>query len=194
MIPVQEQPEPAGFQETICQAQAELLKALAVDPMKAKLTAKIWQAWLSEMHRAYGKVCAYLCVYIPDGEWTIDHFKPKSKYKHLAYSWQNFRLASRTMNTNKGNSEDVLDPFIVQDGWFQLEFSSLEVLPGPTLPAELHAAAKKSIEEILHLNDPVPKARRAADYDEYIGEHVDQDFLRRRSPFVYRELLRQGLL
>jgi hypothetical protein len=193
VIPVQEQPEPAGFQETICQAQAELLKALAVDPMKAKLTAKIWQAWLSEMHRAYGKVCAYLCVYIPDGEWTIDHFKPKSKYKHLAYSWQNFRLACGTMNRNKGDSEEVLDPFTIQDGWFQLEFSSLIVSPGPTLQAEIHAAVTESI-KVLKLNDPVPKKRRAADYDEYIGGHVDQDVLRRRNPFVYNEMLRQGLL
>jgi len=103
------------------------------------------------------------------------------------------------MNARKGVFEDVLDPFEVEDGWFVLELSSLEVLPHADLPAHMRDAVQKTIER-LRLNDAECIKARAEHYDAYLEHGRDRSFgipfrqLQRWNPFVAKELLRQGLV
>lgn len=62
---------------------------------------------------------------------TTDHFLPKSTRPRDAYEWSNFRLCSHRVNGYKGDSILVIDPFVVQPGWFVLDFPSCLVRPGP---------------------------------------------------------------
>src|SRR5690606_18223088 len=79
-----------------------------------------WRRALADLRRAYGDTCAYLGMHIhpATGAATVDHFQPKSKHPAAAYEWTNFRLAAQQVNTNKGEHEDVLDPFQIENGWF----------------------------------------------------------------------------
>jgi hypothetical protein len=67
----------------------------------------------------------------------------------LAYEWSNYRLASQKINSYKGKSTAILDPFHIQPGWFVLNFTNLFIEPGsapppraPITPGALVAGAR----------------------------------------------------
>jgi hypothetical protein len=192
---VEPQPEPADFDLKVRQPGRQ---ALAKNPRSLPTH---WRLCLEQLWEAYGGICAYLSVRIPPGTGarTVDHLAPRKKRPDLAYEWNNFRLVCSLMNARKGVFEDVLDPFEVEDGWFTLELSSLEVLPSPDLPAPLQEAVEQTIGR-LRLNDAQCIKARAEHYDAYL-EHLKDTLsgisfrqLRRWNPFVAKELLRQGVV
>lgn len=91
-----------------------------------------WREALDDLQVAYERVCAYLSVRISTDP-TVDHYVAKSRRWDLVYEWSNYRLACAAMNSYKGDYEDVLDPFELQDGWFALELVEFQVVPGAGL-------------------------------------------------------------
>ncbi|WP_375742528.1 hypothetical protein NR800_26320 [Corallococcus interemptor] len=125
----------------------------------------------------------------------MDHLLPKSKWRALAYEWSNYRLACGRMNARKNDSEDVLDPFDVQDGWFALELSTLQVIPGPGLDAPIQQRVQDTIDR-LDLNDDEFIAQRVEYFESYKSYCDDMRgiaFLKKHAPFLAKELIRQGL-
>lgn len=55
----------------------------------------------------YRKKCAYCEKDIGDSHYHIEHYRPKSIYYWLAYSWDNLLLCCDRCNTFKGNSFDI---------------------------------------------------------------------------------------
>lgn len=187
MIRVEPQPEPPDFDRKVRQPGR---RALA----EGRKTT-YWRECIEQLFQAYGGVCAYLAIRIPRGTGapTVDHFAPRIRRRELTYEWSNFRLVCSLMNSRKHVFEDVLDPFEIEDGWFTLEPSSLEVLPNPKLDPSLGQAVQQTIDR-LKLNDPECLAARAEHYDDYLQGDISFDRLRRWSPFVAKELIRQGLV
>lgn len=185
MIHVEPQPEPPDFDEHV---RRPGLQALAEGRQPDH-----WRRCLDDLCRAYGRVCAYLCLWIDHGTGarSVDHFLPKSRRPDLTYEWTNYRLACVTMNSRKGEAEDVLDPFEVQDGWFVLEFTFLQVMPSPDLDAPTKARVLATIAR-LRLNDHECRAARAAYYDRFREGEMTAARLDRCAPLVARELRRQG--
>lgn len=187
MIRVAPQPEPAAFDANVrIPGRAALTKGL--DPLPP-----YWRdQMLVALHTAYGGICAYLCTYIPRGTGarSTDHYVAKSRDRSLAYEWLNYRLACSLMNSRKAAFDDILDPFEIEDGWFVLELSGLQVLPNPDLSADLRRKVQATIDQ-LDLNDTECLAARAEWYDDYL-DHRRLDVLKRRSPFVASELQRQA--
>ena len=105
VIPVQMQPEPADFNDTVRMKGGEFLAKNHIDPGKPlPEKAEIppyWRRYLPQLHKAYHGICAYLCVYFEEslGAGTVDHFLPKSLYPGEAYEWKNYRLACSRMNS-----------------------------------------------------------------------------------------------
>lgn len=97
------------------------------------------------------------------------------------------------MNSRKREYDDVLDPFEVEDGWFHLEPVSGRVFPNPQLPDEQQQAVQATVKR-LGLDEPGNREMRARHYQEYREGFYTADFLRKRSPFVWMEANRQGLL
>lgn len=188
MIRVEAQPEPSDFDDRVRQPG---LQALAEnrDPLPA-----YWRHCLGDLHTAYGGVCAYVSIYInkATGGRSVDHFVAKSSEPTLAYEWANFRLACSLVNSRKGAFDDALDPFQIEDGWFVLEFSFLQVYPNPELPTGLRQQIQETIDR-LRLDGKECRDARAEYYDDYIGGHIDLEYLERKCPFVAREVRRQGL-
>lgn len=155
-----------------------------------------WTRILPELAEAYGRICAYLCVYIERGTATptVDHFLPKSKNVELAYEWSNYRLASALMNGRKGNSDGLVDPFEVEDGWLELECYGFQVLIAPSIAPEstLYQGLKYTIDTVLKLNDAECRALRESYAQAYWDGHISWHYLSKRAPFVARELMRQG--
>lgn len=155
----------------------------------------LWTHALDDLLEAYERRCAYVSVYIErvTGSPSVDHWIPKSRDPHAAYEWSNFRLACSIMNSRKGTTTAILDPFEIEDGWFELELVGFEVLACPTLDSQLCVRVENTIDE-FNLNCHECRTLRR----EYVRAYEDADInyarLRQRAPFVARELRRQGRL
>lgn len=199
MIPVAAQPEPADFDANVrAKGLAHLTeKGFALDqplPPKADLQP-YWRACLTDLHQSYNGVCAYLGVYFERvmGGASVDHFIAKSTHAGLAYEWSNYRLACSTMNSRKRDYGDVLDPFYLSPGLFRLQLSTGRIYPNPSLEAKAMRVVEETIER-LGLDDPQCRNLRATWYQEYLEHGLPADYLKKKSPFVWQEANRQGLL
>lgn len=152
-----------------------------------------WTSCLAELKDAYAHVCAYSCfrIHPVTGAASVDHFAAKSRAWDRVYEWDNYRLACTRMNARKRDFGDVLDPFDVDDEWFQLDLVGFQVLAAFGLPIELARRVEGTIER-LGLDDF--RADRERDAVTYWDGDVSLAWLRRESPFVARELARQGRL
>ncbi|WP_441286687.1 hypothetical protein ACSRUE_30715 [Sorangium sp. KYC3313] len=188
MIHVHLQPEPARFDALVRQPG---LRALAANLEPLPPT---WRECLDDLRDSYRSICAYRCVLVPRGTGarSVDHVAPKSKRRELAYEWSNYRFVCSLMNARKRDFEDVLDPMEIPDGWFVLEMSFLQVLPAEGLHGETRARVQATIER-LKLNDKECLAARELYYTAYLDGGLTLQLLHEWSPFVAREVVRQGL-
>lgn len=200
MIPVQPQPEPGFFDAEVRAKGLAHLKAkgYALDqPLPAGATIEPhWRGdCLTALHQAYGGVCAYLCVFVEriTGGMSVDHFIAKSALAGLSYEWSNYRLACSVMNSRKRDFDDVLDPFELEPDWFRLDLTGGRIFPNPELEPAQTALVTQTISR-LGLDDPLCRELRVRWFDEYLTEPLPESYLRRKSPFVWAEAQRQGLL
>ncbi|WP_063747600.1 hypothetical protein [Corallococcus macrosporus] len=157
-----------------------------------------WTRALPVLHDSYGGICAYACFYIePLCGPTVDHFVAMVSAEHRqAYEWGNYRLACSQMNARKREFADVLDPFVVEDGWFVLNLGTFKVEPAVGLAPEVDAKVRETIERLgLDSREYQHMCRRY--FDSYWSPKVaDQPVplwsLERDAPFLVREMRRQG--
>ena len=97
------------------------------------------------------------------------------------------------MNRNKNRFDDILDPFEIEPDTFLLNLASGEIRPNPILPPGVAAKAEDTIKR-LELNDPECKKMRTDHYTDVLQNVVSPNWLERKSPFVWYEAKRQGLL
>ena len=152
-----------------------------------------WTKALGELMVAFHEICAYSCfrIHPVTGAHSADHFAAKSRDWRRVYEWTNYRLCCSRMNARKNDFEGVLDPFEVQEGWFTLELLGFQVLPAFSLPDPLRAAVQATI-DVLGLNDF--RRDREKDAERYWSRGYSLQILKEESPFVARELYRQGRL
>jgi len=199
MIPVALRPEPAAFDASVRRKGLDFLREKGFDldgplPPSAEL-APHWRACLTDLHDAYAGICAYLCIYVErvTGGASVDHFVAKSNRCGLAYEWSNYRLACSTMNSRKREYADVLDPIGLAPNLIRLQLSTGRVYPAPGLPAQPMRIVEETIER-LGLDDPQCRELRVRWYQYYLENQISVDFLKSKSPFVWHEAHRQGLL
>ena len=199
MIPVQAKPEPADFNDIVRLPGLAWIASKAIDPnqpvprgMKIKT---YWRDCLDELHREYAGVCAYAAIYVErvTGGTSADHFVAKSSNLALAYEWSNYRLACLTMNARKRDFEDVLDPFSLASDTFRLELVTGAIYPNPSLGPNEKREAQDTINR-LHLDSQNFRETRARHYQECRQNEYNSTFLKKRSPFVWYEANRQGVL
>ena len=199
MIHVDAQTEPDSFNSNVRQKGLAWLieKNIPLDkPLPPKTDVEpYWRFCLDDLHTNYNGCCAYLAVFFErvTGGGSVDHFIAKSKRADLAYEWSNYRLACSRMNSRKREYDDVLDPFEIGNGWFRLEPITGRIYPNPILTPDQQRTVQATIER-LNLDDAGCREIRARHYQEYCEGEYTAEFLRKRSPFVWLEAQRQGLL
>jgi hypothetical protein len=188
LLPVAGQPEPTNFDARVRIPGGEALEQ-GRDPLPS-----YWTRCLPELLAAYSYICAYSCLRIAPatGAVSVEHFSAKSSARALAYEWSNYRLVCARMNSRKREYDDVLDPFLVEPGWFELELAFMQVLPGDELPAGVHAQVLDTIDR-LKLNDELFCAERGYWYEEWLRNEISDDFFARNAPFVAYETMRQQI-
>ena len=192
MIHVSPKPEPTCFNAKVRQQGLAFFHREGIN-IHAPLPPCInipsyWRNCLDELYEAYDGICAYLAIYIERtaGGVTVDHYAPKSKRPDLAYEWDNYRLSSSIVNSRKRDYDDVLDPFLVQDDWFYLVLETGHIYSNPTLKDSDKNIINSTINR-LKLDDGEMRSMRCKWWEEYITGHIDDDYLRRKAPFIYKE-------
>lgn len=212
MRPVKPAPEPQDFDAKVRQPGLSALAELVGEPplirrpgrKRRKLAESrdaipadkfppFWTEATEDLLAGYQRICSYVGVYIEHvtGHATVDHMAPKSRHWDRAYEWDNYRLACGLMNSRKGAILTVLDPFLVQAGWFGLEFTECLILPGPNLSPQVQKAVEDTIRE-LDLNDWNCRQLRLEYVRAYESGDISWDYLTRRAPFIADEMRRQG--
>ena len=199
MIPVTPQPEPADFDAKVRGPGLAWIAGSGLDPTKPVPSGtqipSHWTKCLPQLRTAYGAVCGYVCVFIElvTGSPSVEHFLPKSKRLNLAYEWSNYRLACTKINSRKNNFEDVLDPFKVKPNEFQLDLLTGGIFPNPALTAARKKKVQATIDR-LKLDDAECRELRLSYFNEYAAQEISSMYFKKRSPFVWLEAQRQGLL
>ncbi|MBK1643066.1 hypothetical protein CKO25_00025 [Thiocapsa imhoffii] len=152
-----------------------------------------WTNAIADLMQAYDEVCAYSCfrIHPVTGAASVDHMAPKSRAWDRVYEWDNYRLAAARLNARKNAFGDVLDPFEVQNGWFELELVGFQIIPAHGLTKDICKQVQNTIDR-LRLNDF--RSSREEDAVIYWERHISFARLMRESPFVAMELRRQGRL
>lgn len=202
MIPVALQPEPVAPQldfdaEVRQPGLAWLAKhkiAANGPPPKGTNLPRYWSKSNKMLWKAYSGQCAYLAIYFewPTGASSTDHFVAKSNHAGDAYEWRNYRLACLGPNRLKNAFTGVLDPIGLAHDTFVLNLFSGRMRPNPALNPTALAAATATIDR-LQLNSEETMQMRARHFSEYIC-HGSPASLKKYSPFVWYEAMRQGLL
>jgi hypothetical protein len=196
MIPVTKQQEPANFDRDVRKKGMEFLKKNPHPTTKDFKRHNYWKNINAGFYCSYKGICAYT------GEWfsnsqsnvSIDHFIPKTTAPTLAYEWDNYRLTTQKMNSNKGDKVGLIDPFEVQLGWFILDFPSCLIKPNPKLSVILREKINFTI-EILKLNiDDENVQNRLNIILYYIKGDISFRYLKEKYPYIAYEIERQGLV
>ena len=192
MIRVQSQPEPRDFDRKVRQPGLMFLRRWP-NPKWATLKKKnYWTRATDQLRVAYSGVCAYTAMYLM-GDASVDHYYPKSKYPRLAYEWTNYRYTSPRINSRKGDSEEVVDPFLVGTGWFVLGLPDCLVRAGDALDDALRQRVDTTI-DVLGLNADDRLVQERCDLlMELADGNVTMAFLDKRYPFLSAEVRRQGV-
>lgn len=192
MIRVTLMPEYPGFDAQVRQPGAAFL-AECPQPTSEQFRKKAyWSRAARELQAAYRGICAYTAMYLPE-QGSVDHFRPKTAFPNLAYEWNNFRLASGRVNSSKGHNNDILDPFVVEDEWFQMDIPACLMRANPALDKPLRVRVSTTINTLRLNQDDNYVQERCNILIEYAKEEITLGFLERRYPFLAKEVARQQL-
>lgn len=204
MMPTAEKKEPKDFSKKVTEKADAFLNKTANPTRKDIDNRPYWRNALGDLYKDYEEVCAYCGLWFHRDAVTVDHFIPVcdiwNRNPKLAYEWSNFRLASRSMNGEKGRSRDVLDPFHIGPGWFVIDFPSMIIKSGPGLSTSDKAGVEATILRLkLNIKEKYINYRRkiirqyfdmVMKWEEF-GQALDS--LERMAPFIAYELKRQSL-
>jgi hypothetical protein len=121
VIHFEEVPEPPGFRERVFVRGRRWL-----EEHREGRPPAYWTPFRTDLADGFGNLCAYAAMYEAVG--TVDHFVSIQEDRSRAYDWSNYRFASAWANSHKwrARSNEVFDPYAVEDGWFEVLLPSLQ--------------------------------------------------------------------
>ena len=172
-------PKPEGFAERVEMRGAAWLQANATGR-----PSSYWNEFRSALADAFRNLCAYSAMWEPVG--TVDHFVSCDEDRSRAYDWSNYRFASAWVNSSKQSlrSSQILDPFEVEDDWFEILLPSLQLGLTGQVPSAFRERAEYVLTR-LHLRDDERVIRqRRAWYRLYIEGKLTLEGLARCAPMI----------
>ena len=172
--------EPPDFQEKV---RAPGAAWLAANP-DAKRPKDYWTPFKGALARGFRDLCAYSAMYEPVG--TVDHFMSCHEDRSKAYEWENYRYCAAWINSSKGNTPAarLLDPFEIEDGWFDLHLPSLQLRVADTIPDEFRERAEYVLDRLHLRNDERVMRQRSAWYSLYRSGELSSDGLEKMAPLI----------
>jgi len=174
-------PEPEAFDEKCRQPGGAWLRSHP-PPQRPR---DFWSPFKPALADAFRQLCAYSCLFEPVG--TVDHYLACHKHRERAYEWINYRFASAWINSSKGKTDrEVVDPFEVEDDWFEILLPSLQLVLTDRVPPEHRARAEHTLIR-LHLRDDERVIRQRAEwYRMYRESELSLAGLHEKAPLIAR--------
>ena len=122
-------------------------------------------------------------MYIPSG--TVDHGISFNENPTLAYEWSNYRYIDGWVNSSKSKqvAASLLDPFEVQEGWFEILLPSLQLVTTDAIPPEYRERAENTLKK-LPLRDDERVMRPRRKWLSLYESNKDLDMLREMAPLI----------
>ena len=133
-------------------------------------------------------------MYTPNG--TVDHFVSLHEDRSQAYEWSNYRFCAGWINASKGKTPAalLLDPYEVQDGWFEILLPSLQLRVSDQIPDAFRERAEHVLKR-LHLRDDERVLRQRREwYRMYRAGELNLEGLRKKAPLIAAAVTKQGIL
>ncbi|WP_437927468.1 hypothetical protein WMF37_52040 [Sorangium sp. So ce291] len=189
MIRIERLPEPASFDEEVrSPGNAWLAQHPDAQP---EAMPTLWRPMAHHVADAFKNRCGYSAMWTRRG--TVDHYLSRSTHPEKAYEWDNYRFASGEMNSRKGTWNDrVLDPFEIEDGWFEILLPSLElVMVEERIPINQRDRACFTLKKLRLQDDDAILEQRQSWYDEFLNGEVTLSWLARKAPLIGRAVQRR---
>lgn len=175
MIRVARVPEPEGF-------EAERERGAAhVHAHPERKPLDIWSQFRGHLARGFGHRCGYTAMRTFDGQ--VDHYRCQRDHRHLTYEWFNYRYCSSVINSRKG-ARDVLDPYEVEDHWFEILFPSLQMVLTSAVPEHERERAGRTLACLGLRNDEFIIRQRTEWLEMYEAGELSLDGLKRVAPLL----------
>lgn len=191
MIPVANPiTEPDDFDATCRQAGSRWLTEHPDSPRPRDL----WSPFRFALADGFSNRCGYGAQWIPAG--TVDHFVSCDEDKSLAYEWSNYRYSDGWINSAKGKtlSTDLLDPFDVEHGWFEILLPSMQLVLTDAIPPEFRAKAENTLRKLPIRNDERILRTRREWYRMYQEGELTLDGLHKKAPLIAAAVEKQATL
>jgi hypothetical protein len=188
VIPCERVPKPAGFREK-AEIPGERWLQRCPDNVRPR---DFWSPFRPALADGFRDLCAYSAIFDANG--TVDHFVSLSEDRSKAYDWDNYRYCSEWINKSKGSlhSSQLLDPFEVCAGWFEILLPSLQLRVSEEVPPAIRARAECLIER-LHLRDDERALRtRRSWLTLYEDGELTLGGLRKRAPLIAEAVERRS--
>lgn len=193
MIPIVQQPEPSDFDQKVRQPGLKYLASLPPGRDPDWSNHAYWRNASRELWQAYRGICAYYsCYFEYQMAHSVDHFDPKTSHPTRAYEWSNYRLCSMGENAIK-NKKSILDPFLLKPDSFFINFQDGSIYPNPTYPTSYQQDCRDTA-RALKLDTVLSNQARVRVYTDYKLYHYPLVCMEKYYPFVYHEIVRQGLV
>ena len=172
--------EPAEFQE---KARAPGTAWLAAHP-DAERPRDYWTPFKKSLAQGFRDLCAYSAMYESVG--TVDHYISWNEDKSRAYEWENYRYCAAWINSSKTNTPAacLLDPFEIEDGWFELHLPSLQLRVSDTVPDQFRERAEYVLNRLHLSNDERVMRQRSEWFRMYQSGELTLDGLGRKAPLI----------
>lgn len=149
-----------------------------------------WSAFKRELADGFSNLCAYTVMYEPVG--TVDHYFGCDNHRDQAYEWSNYRFASGWINSSKRTEDEkVLDPFLVEDGWFEVILPSLQLVMTDAVPDHEKARAKYTLKRLHLSNDERVIRQRREWYRMYQDGELTLVGLEKKAPLIAHAVRKQ---
>ncbi len=177
MIPVAPVPEPAGFHERVRLPGS----AWIAENPGAPRPRDLWSPFRAVLAEGFAHRCGYTAMFEPVG--TVDHFRSYRSDPALAYEWSNYRYASQWINSSK-RAREVLDPYEVGEGWFEILLPSLQLVVTEKVPPEHRARALRTLTDLPLAHDERVLKQRRHWYKMYEDGRLSLEGLRDVAPLI----------
>ncbi|MDN7587265.1 HNH endonuclease [Burkholderia seminalis] len=159
---------------------------------------RYWKESHQALYDSLGGICSYCATYTPRrpgasglDHTSVDHFVPKSKNVALAYEWSNYRLCRTRLNNRKADYTDIVDPYIVANGRFTLDFTSFHIAPAPELSEDERGEVLKSVARLKLNDDDAYVNERARVVYSYSDGKILINQIQKYYPFIASEMVAQ---